>query len=121
MAVDLSKTHMLEGDNWVMQPNVAVQYRASLASQLEDWLKGIDRHTANLPAGVEEECTPDMACCCPTAAWPMDMRQQFVEASEEDRHRMMFAGLGNVLAAKLPPDAPAVYLAGGDPETVAKH
>ena len=116
MAVDLSKTHMLEGDNWVMQPNVAVQYRASLASQLEDWLKGIDRHTTDLPEGIEYECTPDMACCCPTAAWPIDMRKHFAEANEQDRQLMLLSGLQNVLSSD--PDAPRAYVAGA---TVAKH
>ena len=57
-----------------------------------------------------------MACCCPQAKWPPEMRQQFIEASEDDRHRMIFAGLGNVLAAKLPDMAPKVYVAGVDAE-----
>ena len=116
MAVDLTKTRNLEGDSWVMKAEVAVQYRASLQSQLEDWLKGVDRHTRDLPDGIEFECTPDMACCCPKAAWPMAMRKQFAEASDQDRQIMMLSGLQNVLGSD--PNAPKAHVAG---TTIAKH
>lgn len=83
-----------DGEYWEMLPEVKVLYRACLDKQLEEWLEGNNVHTTNLPPGIQEECCPDMSCCNPAGAWPKEMRQQFMEASDDDRHRMMLRSLG---------------------------
>lgn len=79
------------------EAEVRTAYRASIESQLRDWVAGIDRHTRDLPSGIDEECTPDMACCFPCGAWSHEVRLQFATASDEDRYTMSFHALCNML------------------------
>jgi hypothetical protein len=92
---NISLTHFKStcGKFWQMKPDIANQYQASLESQLQDWVNGVDRHTTDLPANISSECTPDMACCSPNTAWPKSARRKFIAANEADREVMLFAGL----------------------------
>lgn len=122
MGLDLSKTHQLSADgrNWEMKPELRQHYRDALKAQLEDWVKGIDRHPENLPAGMDPECTPDFACCQPKLAWPMEIRQKFTNASPEEQERMLFSSLGSMLnnATEENPSIGKVYLTDGENSTL---
>ena len=86
-----------DGEYWEMLPEILVKYKQCLDIQLQKWLSGENVHTTNLPEGIEYECCPDMSCCVPEAAWPLEMRQQFANASDEDRTMMMFTGLSSII------------------------
>lgn len=72
--------------------------------QLAAWINGDSRHGA----GKHKECCPDFSCCRPELLAPKDVRQRFVNATEDERHKMLFMFLGAAMAGK------SVYLAGDE-------
>lgn len=114
MALDLSKTHQLSacGNFWELKPGMGEGYKASLDAQMEAWIKGINKHTENLPEGMEPECTPDFACCHPNLAWPLERRKKFKDADKSTQESMLFSSLGSLLtdSSEKNPEQPIVYL-----------
>ena len=79
--------------------------------QLETWLAGNPQH--NPPDDpTAGECCPDFSCCRPNLLAPLEQREAFCRASEEDREKMLMMFLGGGLS-ELAPDVD-VHLA-GDP------
>lgn len=102
-----------DGEYWEMRPEIKPLYKAALDKQLEEWVKGNNVHTTNLPPGMESECCPDMSCCNPKNAWSLEKRQKFVEADEESRHAMMMGALYELFnEIHGSTEEPKVYLAG---------
>lgn len=66
--------------------------------QAKLWAEGKPLH--NGASRSQGECLPDFGCCCPELLWPLEKRKAFIEASEEEQHRMMGASLGAMLQSK---------------------
>lgn len=54
--------------------------------QLAAWCAGNSVHIGTTDEGW---CTPDFSCCRPELGVPLEVRERFLSASENERHRMM--------------------------------
>lgn len=90
VGLPIETTHELSEDlqYWVMKPEYAIPYRASIEAQTKSWLEGKPIHNT-----FSDECCPDFSCCSPENLWPEEKRKQFQAASEDDRILMMFGQL----------------------------
>lgn len=98
----LLKTHDLseDGKYYQMKSGIALIYRQSVAEQLRLWLLGASTHTKDLPEGIEFECCPDFSCCDKTLLWPVEKRQAFAAATEEERLSLLVGGLEHMLTVQ---------------------
>ncbi len=78
----------------------------SIAHQLAEWVAGRSWHNT-----VRDECCPDFSCCNSQVSTPLDVRQRFAAAPDQERNRMCFMFLGNAFSAL----NKNVYIA-GDPD-----
>jgi hypothetical protein len=58
--------------------------------QLEDWVKGKSVHNE-----IDDECCPDFACCNPASAVSLEKRQEFFNANEKGREKMLVGFLAS--------------------------
>lgn len=107
-SLPFNETHELDptGEWWVLKDQFKGPYRESAKKQLESWLNGKPNHN-----DYSDECCPDFSCCSPQDVWPMEMRERFVNGTEEEREEMMMACLStrvtneNVYVSKgIPPN-----------------
>lgn len=83
--------------------------------QLREWAEGRPWHNYWSPIDGEGdptnkahgECCPDFSCCVPESIWPRERRYSFVEAGDEQRYKMLFGALTNLV------EGHDVYVAGG--------
>lgn len=101
-----------------MKPEVAEIYKLRLKEQLDLWVKGISKHTENLPEGLGVECCPDFSCCFPELLWPAEKRELFAIASEEERSDMLMGSLTTLTARVSEEKGIGIYVAG---ETDARN
>jgi hypothetical protein len=71
--------------------------------QVKLWVEGDPRHNS-----VRDECCPDFSCCDPSSLAPLEERQRFAAANDEDRHKMLMMFLGKTFASE------KIYIAGDD-------
>ena len=64
--------------------------------QLERWVAGDPQHNHDLPDGGE--CCPDFSCCRPELLAPVEVRETFAKATEEQRDGMLMMFLGGLIA-----------------------
>ena len=60
--------------------------------QLAKWVNGESIHNKE-----RDECCPDFSCCNPDVTTPAEERVKFLNASESERHGMLFGFLGKAL------------------------
>jgi hypothetical protein len=61
--------------------------------QLQRWLAGAPECPNNVG-----ECCPDFSCCNPKLLWPVEKRQKYIEAGQEEREKFLLSSLGSVLS-----------------------
>jgi hypothetical protein len=62
----------------------------SVEEQLQLWLAGESVHvTVPGRKRANVDCCPDFSCCQPALLQPVEVRQAFVKASEDDRHAFL--------------------------------
>lgn len=83
--------------HYKMKEIIKVKYRECIQVQLDNWIKGINEHTKDLPNGIEPECCPDFSCCQPELEWSLELKQRFLKASSEDRETMLLNSLFNMI------------------------
>lgn len=81
--------------------------------QLAGWLAG--EPSCPNDAG---ECCPDFSCCQPSLLADETVRRRFKEATDEERHAMLFGFLGAAMALMTDGD---VYVAGDPASYVAEQ
>lgn len=79
------------------------------AVQLQQWVIGQSTHV-RVGEGEKFECCPDFSCCKPELLAPRDVREEFMAATEEKRHRMLFGFLAKLIEVSAPGN---VYLTDG--------
>jgi hypothetical protein len=61
-------------------------------SQVDEWVKGNSIHNKE-----DDECCPDFSCCKPELKAPIEIRETFKNANQEQRESMLFSFLGNAI------------------------
>ena len=64
--------------------------------QMRRWVEGDSVHSDH--RGLGPECCPDFSCCQPHLQQPLEVRQAYLSASEEDRGNFLSAFLGGMLS-----------------------
>lgn len=106
------ETHELDptGEWWVLKEQFKGPYRESSKKQLEAWLRGAPAHN-----DYADECCPDFSCCNPKNIWPIEMRESFVNATDEEREEMLMSCLSGLVASD------DVYVSKGTPPNTNLH
>lgn len=60
--------------------------------QLEKWAAGESIHNE-----VDNECCPDFSCCNPSIAASIEIREDFLNAGEDERSEMLFRFLARMI------------------------
>jgi hypothetical protein len=75
-------------------------YDISAEEQLKRWAEGESVHrrietdgAIMMLDGNYYECCPDFSCCRPELLQPLEIRQRFIQASEEERHEYLMTFL----------------------------
>jgi hypothetical protein len=100
------------GQFYEMKPEIKERYRATVAHQLAEWLKGNPQHNMEF-----DECCPDMSCCVGLHCLAeLPVRERYVEAcragDEATMHNMLLILLAHTVNEVLPETSNQLYISG---------
>lgn len=94
-----------DGQYFELRPEFKEQYRKSLDQQVQSWLAGVPLHNA-----FSDECCPDFSCCNGGKMWPVELRQKFINSSEDTRLTMLGMALEDLTLDQDQDQEQQVYL-----------